>query len=323
MTSDLSEKHVSVLVHEVVEALSPRDGGIYVDGTFGYGGYSRRVLEAADCSVYGIDRDPVAIARGRELEGQYGGRLKVLEGRFGEMVGLLSAQGIDRVDGVALDLGVSSMQLDEAERGFSFMNDGPLDMRMGATGQSAADVVNNEEEADLADIIYTYGEDRKSRKIARRIVEARTEAPITRTLELARIVEKALGGRPPTGIHPATRTFQALRIYVNEELRQLEDGLRAAETVLKPGGRLAVVSFHSLEDRIVKRFLAAKSGKRSNPSRHAPALDTVFDAPTFTLLGKAIKAQKQETSVNPRSRSATLRVAERTDAAVVVQGEAS
>ena len=303
--------HVPVLLDEVLEALAPRDGAIYVDATFGAGGYSRAILDAADCAVWGLDRDPDAIAEGRPLAESYGGRLTLVEGRFGEMDDLVTARPID---GIALDLGVSSMQLDRPERGFSFRADGPLDMRMGGSGPSAADLVNGCTEAELADIIYRYGEERRSRRIARAIVEARRSERIERTLQLAEIVRAAVKARGET-IHPATRTFQALRIAVNDELAEIDAGLAAAERLLAPGGRLAVVAFHSLEDRKVKSFLRTRSGALPRTSRHLPATTQVDRAPTFELLLKgARKPTATEISVNPRARSARLRAARRTSA---------
>ena len=303
--------HVPVLLDEVLEALAPRDGAIYVDATFGAGGYSRAILDSADCAVWGLDRDPEAIAEGRPLAESYGGRLTLVEGRFGEMDDLVTARPID---GVALDFGVSSMQLDRPERGFSFRADGPLDMRMGGSGPSAADLVNGCPEAELADIIYRYGEERRSRRIARAIVEARRSERIERTLQLAEIVRAAVKARGET-IHPATRTFQALRIAVNDELAEIDAGLAAAERLLAPGGRLAVVAFHSLEDRKVKNFLRTRSGALPRTSRHLPATTQVDRAPTFELLLKgARKPTATEISVNPRARSARLRAARRTSA---------
>ena len=303
--------HISVLLKEVLAVLNPVDGDVIVDGTFGAGGYSRAILESADCKVYGIDRDPRAIAIAREMEKEFEGRLKVLEGCYSDMVTLLADAGIEAVDGVALDIGVSSMQIDEAERGFSFMSDGPLDRRMAQSGQSAADVVNTYEEEALADIFYQYGEERKSRPIARAIVKAREEEPIERTSQLANIVAGAIGFFRKKGaktIHPAPRVFQALRIYVNDELGELERGLDAAEKLLRPGGRLAVVSFHSLEDRIVKNYLIEKSGTAARGSRHLPDQGQVGPDPVFKLIKKgAIKPSKDEESSNPRARSSRLR----------------
>ncbi|MEQ8247866.1 MAG: 16S rRNA (cytosine(1402)-N(4))-methyltransferase RsmH [Alphaproteobacteria bacterium] len=305
--------HVPVMVSEVCAAITPVDGETYVDGTFGAGGYARAFLDAAQCRVFGIDRDPAAIEKGRALEAHYGGRLTLLEGRFSEMRSLLAAHGVESVEGVALDLGVSSMQIDDPARGFSFMHDGPLDMRMGGTGPTAADVVNREQEQTLADIIYRFGEERRSRRIAHAIVERRAEAPITTTGRLAEIVARAVPGERGR-IHPATRTFQALRIYVNEELGsdgELEAGLAAVECALAPGGRLAVVSFHSLEDRAVKGFLRNRSG-HSDPdaNRHLPP----FAAPVpATFISKPLrKPSDAEVARNPRARSARLRSAVRT-----------
>jgi len=310
----MSQPHIPVLLNEVLTALAPRDGGVYVDGTFGNGGYSRGILEAADCTVWGIDRDPNVIAKAHDIEAEFGGRLRVVEGRFGDMFDLLSAKGVSSVDGVALDLGVSSMQLDQAERGFSFMSDGPLDMRMEQSGPSAADAVNDMDEEDLANIIYEYGEERRSRWVAHAIVEARAERKITRTSELANIVSRVVK-KSKDGIHPATRTFQGLRIYVNDELGEVDRGLEGAEHLLAPGGRLAVVAFHSLEDKRVKAFLNARSGNLPNPSRYVPDTGAKGPTPTFKLLKKGtIKPTAAECKINPRSRSSRLRVAQRTDA---------
>ncbi len=319
--------HKPVLLTEVLEALAPRDGAIYVDGTFGAGGYSRAILDAADCQVWGIDRDRQAVERGLGLAEAYGGRLQLVEGRFGEMEALL-ADKLDRpLDGIALDLGVSSMQLDEAERGFSFRFDGPLDMRMegadpgeAAGRPSAAELVNRLPESELADIIYRYGEERRSRQVARAIVEARGDKPITRTGELAELVRGAVkqgAKRGAKAIDPATRTFQALRIFVNDELGELERGLEAAETLLGPGGRLAVVSFHSLEDRQVKQFLRDRSRTAAGGSRHLPpAGEAETFEPTFRPLFRGSKrASETECRDNPRARSAHLRAAERSAAA--------
>jgi len=310
----MNRPHVPVLLNEVLSAIAPHDGGVYVDGTFGNGGYSRAILGAADCTVWGIDRDPNVIAKARDMEAEFGGRLRVVEGRFGDMFSLLSALGVSGVDGVALDLGVSSMQIDQAERGFSFMADGPLDMRMEQKGQSAADVVNTMDEEDLANIIYEFGEERRSRWVARAIVEARAEREITRTGQLARIVSNVVK-KSKDGIHPATRTFQGLRIYVNDELGEVDRGLSGAEHLLGSGGRLAVVSFHSLEDRRVKGFLNTHSGNLPNPSRHIPDTGAKGPVPTFKLLKKGtIKPSAAECKANPRARSSRLRMAERTDA---------
>ncbi len=308
--------HTPVLLREVLEALGPsgpQDGAIYVDGTFGNGGYTAAILEAADCKVFGIDRDPNALKTGEELARRYPGRLRVLGGCYGDMVRLLGEIGIDRIDGVALDIGVSSMQIDDPERGFSFRFDGPLDMRMGLQADaSAADVVNSLGEEELADIIYTYGEERASRKIAAAIVKDRSDQPFTRTGQLAGLIRRIVK-KSKDGIDPATRTFQALRIYVNDELGELARGLEAAEKLLRPGGRLAVVSFHSLEDRKVKEFLLKRSGQGPRPSRHLPDAGGTDRPPSFRLIKKgAIKPQRAESENNPRARSARLRAAERT-----------
>jgi 16S rRNA (cytosine1402-N4)-methyltransferase len=303
-----------VLLREVAEMLRPRDGGIYVDGTFGAGGYSRALLEAARCTVWGIDRDPVAVARADALVEEFAGRLIVLAGRFGEMDRLLVARGVDRIDGVALDLGVSSMQLDDPGRGFSFRHDGPLDMRMSGEGPSAADIVNTAGESDLAAIIFTLGGERRSRAVARAVVNARRERPIARTGELAAIVRRVVPAAAD-GLDPATRTFQALRIHVNDELGEIDRGMNAAERLLAAGGRLAVVSFHSLEDGRVKRFLAARSGRAPRPSRHAPPRDEAVRAPTYRVLTRrVVRPGRAEIAANPRARSARLRAAERTAA---------
>ncbi|MEG3618810.1 16S rRNA (cytosine(1402)-N(4))-methyltransferase RsmH [Magnetovibrio sp. PR-2] len=316
----MSMPHIPVMLKEVLDTLIPRDGGVYVDGTFGNGGYSRGILESADCTVWGIDRDPNVIAKARDMESEFGGRLRVVQGRFGDMSDLLSDKGVSGVDGVALDLGVSSMQLDQAERGFSFMNDGPLDMRMEQSGPSAEDAVNDMGEEELANVIYEFGEERKSRWVAHAIVEARAEKRITRTKELADIVSSVVR-KSKDGIHPATRTFQGLRIYVNDELGEVDRGLSGAEQLLKPGGRLAVVAFHSLEDKRVKRFLNERSGNVPNPSRYMPDLEDKGPEPSFTLLKKgALKPGKDECKLNPRARSSRLRMAERTDAPAWRQG---
>jgi 16S rRNA (cytosine1402-N4)-methyltransferase len=307
------EKHVPVLVPEVIAALAPRDGAIYVDGTFGAGGYSAALLAAARCRVCGIDRDPRAIAAGATLVAKHSGRLELFSGRFGDMERLLTARGVTLVDGVTLEIGVSSPQIDEPARGFSFRFDGPLDMRMGDDGPTAAEIVNTADEATLADIIDRYGEERFARRIARAIVAARLEQPITRTLQLAEIVRKVVR-RTGDGIDPATRTFQALRIYVNDEIGELRRGLAAAERLLAPGGRLAVVSFHSLEDREVKSFLKNRSGAEGGVSRHMPAA-TRTRTPSFTMLTRrAVRPADAELARNPRARSARLRAAERTAA---------
>jgi 16S rRNA (cytosine1402-N4)-methyltransferase len=303
--------HIPVLGRQAVELLKPRDGGIYVDATFGAGGYSRAILDSAGTRVIGIDRDRSAIAGGFDLVDGSGGRLTLVEDRFSNLAEICAGLGFAAVDGVVMDVGVSSMQLDEAGRGFSFRTEGPLDMRMGHDGPTAADVVARASEADLANIIYIFGEERHSRGVARAIVAARKEAPIATTRALADIVAKVVWAKPGE-IHPATRTFQGLRIFVNQELDELHLALSAAERVLKPGGRLVVVSFHSLEDRIVKNFLSER-GKAGGGSRHLPEIAQA--APSFSILTKRpVTPDDEEISANPRARSAKLRAAERTDA---------
>jgi 16S rRNA (cytosine1402-N4)-methyltransferase len=299
--------HIPVLLDEVIGGLAPRPGETHVDGTFGAGGYTRALL-AAGAKVIAFDRDPDAIAEGQALVAESDGRLDLVPDVYSRMGEALAERGIESVDGVTLDVGVSSMQLDRAERGFSFQADGPLDMRMGRSGMSAADFVNEADEAEIADVLYHLGEERQSRRVARAIVAAR---PITRTSELATVVRRALGHREHDKKDPATRTFQAIRIHVNRELEELEDGLAAAEKALAPGGRLAVVSFHSLEDRIVKRFLKERSGAPAG-SRHLPELKS--RAPSFEAVAKPVRAGEAELARNPRSRSATLRIARRTAA---------
>jgi 16S rRNA (cytosine1402-N4)-methyltransferase len=304
--------HRPVLLDRVIEALAPRDGAVYVDGTFGGGGYSQALLAAAHCRVFGIDRDPEAVHRGRDLAEIHKGRLQILEGRFGDMVQLLAPVNTDPIAGIALDLGVSSPQLDTPERGFSFRADGPLDMRMSGSGESAADVVARLSEAQLAELIRVFGEERFASRVARAIATARQRQPIRRTAELAEIVRAAVPKAEP-GRDPATRTFQALRIVVNDELGELDRGLAAAEQLLMPGGRIAVVAFHSLEDRRVKDFLRRRSEAAPRASRHQP-LRAVSAAPSFKLLSRrAVKPSAAEIAHNPRARAARLRAAERTD----------
>ena len=310
-------RHIPVLGREAVAALNPHAGGVYVDATFGAGGYSRMILETPGTRVIGIDRDRTAVAGGFDLVERSDGRLTLVEDRFSHLADVCAAQGDALVDGVVMDVGVSSMQIDQSERGFSFRFDGPLDMRMGHDGPTAADVVATASEADLANIIYIFGEERYSRAVAKAIVAARAEAPIATTQELVAIISKVVWAKPGE-IHPATRTFQALRIFVNEELDELHIALAAAERVLKPGGRLAVVSFHSLEDRIVKNFMVERS-KTGGGSRHVPEISQ--DRPRFTLVNKRpIVAGGEEVSANPRARSAKLRVAERTEAPALEAG---
>jgi 16S rRNA (cytosine1402-N4)-methyltransferase len=303
--------HVPVLLKEVVEALRPADGRRYLDGTFGGGGYTQALLDKADCQVIALDRDPDAIAAGQALAARYPSRLLLIEGRFGEMVELLEAESVREVDGVALDLGVSSMQFDQPERGFSFRAAGPLDMRMEKRGPSAADIVNEADEGELADIFWRYGEERRSRRVARAIVERRAEKRIETTAELAEIVRRAVGPSAKDESDPATRVFQALRIAVNDELGELERGLAAAEQVLAPGGRLAVVSFHSLEDRAVKEFVRARSGRTPAPSRHAPPRTAQPSASFRDLTRRPVVPSDAEIASNPRARSARLRIAEK------------
>lgn len=302
--------HIPVLLDEVVDALAIAPGETHVDGTFGAGGYSRAILAAGAARVFAFDRDPRAIADGEALAADEA-RLTLVPERFSRMSEALAAGGVDAVEGVVLDIGVSSMQLDQAERGFSFQADGPLDMRMGSDGESAADFINNADEGEIADVLREFGEEPKARRIARFIVAAR---PITRTGELAAVVRKAAGYHAGMKKDPATRTFQALRIHVNDELGELEGGLAAAEQVLAPGGRLAVVTFHSLEDRIVKRFLKARSGDVPAGSRHRPAANEGGPAPTFEAVSRPARAGAAEIAANPRARSATLRSARRTAA---------
>src|SRR5260221_4782640 len=313
ITASNAALHQPVLLSEVVTALSPRDGAIYVDGTFGAGGYSRALLETANCSVFAIDRDPDAITGAQSLLDRYPGRLHILQGRFGDMADLLARQGVSAVQGVTLDFGVSSMQLDQAERGFSFRLAGPLDMRMEQQGESAADLVNTMAEQPLADLLFTFGEEKKARRIAKAIIAARALAPITQTQQLAEIVRRAIGPAPGLRIDPATRTFQALRIAVNDEMGEIDRGLAAAEQVLAPGGRLAVVSFHSLEDRRVKAFLRDRSGTAPRGSRHLPDVGQVARPHFRLIVAVGIVASDTEIARNPRARSARLRVAERLD----------
>jgi len=303
--------HIPVMLHEIVAALAPRSGGVYLDGTFGGGGYAAAILEAADCILWAIDRDPDAIARGADLAARYPARLRLIHGQFGDMTTLLANAGVDSLDGIVLDLGISSFQIDDPARGFSFRADGPLDMRMGRDGTSAADLVRNLDERDLADMLFEFGEERASRRIARAIVAARAQAPIETTARLAEIIRSVL---PPdrSGIDPATRSFQALRIGVNDELGEVERALAQAVKLLKPGGRLVVVSFHSLEDRMVKRFMGDVAGRSPGLSRHHPGGLVERARPEYRLLSvKAGRPTEAEIALNPRSRSARLRALER------------
>lgn len=300
------------MLPEILEALSPAPGETYVDGTFGAGGYTRALLDAAPCRVIAIDRDAEARERAKDFESAYGSRFVFLRGCFGDVEHLLAGAGLEKIDGFVLDLGVSSMQIDQAGRGFSFRFDGPLDMRMDREApETAADIVNQYREKDLADLIYKYGEERLSRRIARRIVERRTQGPINTTEELANLVRAAIPKSPRDQIDPATRTFQALRIAVNDELGELERALDASTRILNPGGRLVVVSFHSLEDAIVKGFMRREAGTAPRTSRHAPDLG-VSSAPRLDIITrKALRPSERENSENPRSRSARLRAAVR------------
>ncbi len=301
--------HIPVLLDEVVAALAPRPGMIIVDATFGAGGYTAALLEAG-ATVHAFDRDPDAIAAGQVMVAQYEGRLALHPARFSAMQAELAAIGVTQVDAVVMDIGVSSMQLDQGERGFAFMHDGPLDMRMSQDGESAADFLNTADEEAIANVLYRYGEERQSRRVARAIVAAR---PLATTGELARVVRRALGYKPHDKKDPATRTFQAVRIHVNDELGELEAGLAAAEALLGEGGVLAVVSFHSLEDRIVKHFLRERSGAGRAVSRHLPG-EMPGPAPTFAQVSKGIRPTETEIVRNPRARSSTLRHAIRTGA---------
>ncbi len=306
--SSAAQPHIPVLLDEVIDGLAIVPGERHVDATFGAGGYTNAILErGAEAAAF--DRDPRAIESG-QLRFAANDRLTLIEAPFSRMEQELQARGMVPVDGVTMDIGVSSMQLDQAERGFSFQQDGPLDMRMSGSGMSAADFVNEADESEIADVLYQYGEEHRSRRVARAIVEAR---PLTRTSELANVVRKALGYKPHDKKDPATRTFQAIRIHVNRELDELAEGLAAAERVLKPGGRLAVVTFHSLEDRLVKRFLRERSGSEPAGSRHRPMAAAAAE-PSFDPPAKAIRAGEAEIAQNPRARSATLRIARRTSA---------
>ncbi len=307
-------RHIPVLFSEVLDALAPQDGHAFIDGTFGAGGHSCGLLDAANCRVLALDRDPNVFVGAAERFAAYGDRLIMAQARFRDMEVLARHEGFAPADGILLDLGVSSMQLDTAKRGFSFQANGPLDMRMSQSGMTAADLVNGASEEQLADILFRLGEERKSRAIARAIVAARKSRPIKRTLRLAEIVAEAVGPIRDRNKHPATRTFQALRLAVNGELEELALGLAAAERLLKPGGRLAVITFHSLEDRIVKRFFASRSGTVNRPSRHMPDVPA-GPAASFRLFNrKPVTPGDEEVAANPRARSAKLRVGVRTDA---------
>jgi 16S rRNA (cytosine1402-N4)-methyltransferase len=315
--------HFPVMLPEMLDWLAPKDDGIYIDGTFGAGGYSRAILQAANCKVFAIDRDPSTREFAKILEQEFSGRFVWLLGNFADMCALVAKHGITKVDGVVLDLGVSSMQIDQAERGFSFMRDGDLDMRMGDVGASAADIVNTASESELADIFYYYGEEKDSRRVAHAIANTRMIAPITRTMQLAEIIRSAIRGKN-SKTNPATRSFQGLRIYVNKEFDAIQSGLVAAENLLGADGKLVVVSFHSLEDRIVKRFTHSRCGKLGEYSRHSPDARNgsrfmAVDAPSFFLPRPEKRtASKQELSINTRSRSATMRMMTRFDKMVAL-----
>ena len=315
-------RHIPVLLAESMEALAPRAGGLYLDGTFGAGGYSRALL-ALGGEVIGVDRDPRAIAEGRAIAAAASGRLQLVEGRFGDLDEIARRLCWERLDGVVLDIGVSSMQLDEAERGFSLRFDAFLDMRMEGEGRTAADILAEDDEQTLADIFYHFGEERAARRIARAIVADRPSAPYVSTLQLARMIARVAPARPGELTHPATKVFQALRIAVNDELGQLLRGLAAAERALAPGGRLVVVTFHSLEDRIVKQFLARRSGRGRAASRQLPGEPPIAPPSFLVRAGQPILPSVAELAVNPRARSAKLRWAERTDAPPVVIDGAS
>jgi 16S rRNA (cytosine1402-N4)-methyltransferase len=331
----MTPRHIPVLLTEVLESLQVKAGETYIDGTFGAGGYSRAILEAANCRVIAFDRDITAVRAAASICAQFPNRLNVINKPFSQMEEFVRIELTPNntpplegplVDGIVLDIGVSSMQLDQAERGFSFQHDGPLDMRMSAaidpldnspaeTGQSAGDFINTADEEDIANVIYEFGDERRSRAIAKAIVKTRTERPFTRTSELADLVLRVFHGRKEDGRHPATRTFQALRIHVNDELGELERALRAAEQLLKPDGRLVVVSFHSLEDRIVKQFLTERAGREPNASRYVPPQSIKSSSPSFRIVNtRPLTPSKGELEVNPRSRSARLRAAVRTEA---------
>lgn len=301
--------HIPVLMSEVLEGLAIQPGERHVDGTFGAGGYTRAMLSAGG-EIAAFDRDPNAIREGQAIVEAADGKLTLIEAPFSQMERELSARGLAPVDGITLDIGVSSMQLDQAERGFSFQQDGPLDMRMAGDGITAAEWLNTADEKAIADVLYQYGDEARSYRVASAIARAR---PLSRTAELAAVVRKALGHKPHDKKDPATRTFQAVRIFINRELDELADALVAAERLLKPGGRLAIVTFHSLEDRMVKHFLRSRSGSEPSGSRHLP-MKVAKAKPTFETPAKAVRPSEEEIARNPRARSATLRVAVRTDA---------
>jgi 16S rRNA (cytosine1402-N4)-methyltransferase len=308
--------HVPVLLPSTLEALAPQTGATYIDATFGAGGHSAAILAAApSCRVLGIDRDPAAIAAGRAIADRAPGRLQLAQARFSALETIASAAGLERVDGVLFDLGVSSMQLDQPERGFSFLGDGPLDMRMSSSGPTAADILNTAEQVHIAEMLLRLGEEKSARAIARRIVSERERRPFARTSQLANLVVRVLGREKIAGRHAATRTFQALRMYVNDELGELAKALAAAERILHPGGRLVVISFHSLEDRLVKHFLKRRAAAAEHASRHLPPRTSPPRAPSFAFLNqRPVSPGADEIAANPRARSAKLRAARRTDA---------
>lgn len=309
-----NQSHQPVMLEEMLKYMSPKDGEVYIDGTFGAGGYTRALLKSANCKVYSIDRDPDVQFFADNLANEFPGRFHLLMGNFGNMHEVMIGAGVTSVDGVVLDIGVSSMQIDTPERGFSFSHDGPLDMRMEKEGKSAEFFINNADEKEIADVIYNYGGERMSYRIARAIINARAEKPITRTAELAEIIRRAVR-KYNDKIDPATRTFQAIRIWVNDELDELARGLAAAEKLLAPGGRLVAITFHSLEDSIVKEFFNERAGKEQTYSRHQPVPTKDKKQPSLALLTKkAVKPSDDETNKNPRARSAKLRAAERTSA---------
>lgn len=307
-TSDL---HIPVMLQEVVDSLAPQDGQHFVDATFGNGGYSKALLDKAECTISAFDRDPDAIERGRPLANAYNGRLMLIQSAFAALGDIFNQN--NQVDGIVFDLGVCSVQLDEAERGFSFRLDGPLDMRMEQSGEDAAKIINSYSEKQIAQILWQFGEEKASRRIARAIIAARAEAPILRTSQLSKIIHSVMPRPKPGQADSATRSFQALRIYVNQELDQLEQALHASQAALKPGGVLAVVSFHSLEDRIVKQFIKHKSGRAPNPNKYSPQLDAPPNALFSITSTKPTLPSEAEIAANPRARSAKLRVAYRTD----------
>ncbi len=303
--------HIPVLLDEVIKGLDLKDGGLYIDGTFGAGGYSVAILEEKKCNVIAIDRDPEVLEKGKNIVNAFQGRLKLVQGRFGDLQKILKKEGVKSVDGIVLDLGISSMQVDDRLRGFSFLRDGPLDMRMEKSGMSAADAINTLSETDLTDIISRYGEERHASRVAKAIVKIRKVRPFMRTIHLADTIRSEVR-RSRAGIDPATRTFQALRIYINDELGELERGLIGAENVLAANGRLAAVSFHSLEDRIVKSFIRDRSKRAPGPSRHKPVLQDLEKKISFKMINmRALTPSRREIISNPRSRSARLRVAEK------------